>query len=108
MPVGIENKQEVSADPKKDVEVKDIQSIYTTGNVEEDKRLTEYMGRVQRRLEDSRIVRNSTHVEWNNKGYIQKYEERQKISHTFLEPKKNDDDVLISSTTLLAQKLHPE
>ena len=65
----------------------------------------EYIKHLQQRLEMAYRIKNTTHPEWNNKNYYQVYEENQKIAHTHhLAPKKNEDDVVVSSGTI-EQKL---
>jgi len=56
---------------------------------------------LQVRLENTWRTYTTIHPEFNQKTYYQVYEENQKIANTHhLEPKKNEDDVVISSGTI--------
>jgi hypothetical protein len=63
-----------------------------------------YLTFLQRRLEDSKQMKNTPLPEFNNKTYYQDFEENVKIAHTKLPKKENDDDVIISAGTV-EQKL---
>lgn len=76
---------------------KEATRLYT----EKDK---DYLGFLQTRLEKARRMRDQIHPEFKNKTYAQYYDENEKIANTFLPPKKNDDDVVISAGTI-EQKL---
>jgi hypothetical protein len=67
---------------------------------EEDK---EYLGFVQSRLESAKIQKNQVWPEYNGKNYYQIYTENERIANTMLEPKKNDDDVIVSAGTVEAK-----
>jgi len=83
------NPLDVPVDPN----LKSINEIYSI----EDK---EYFTFIQSRLENSKQQKNASWAEYNNKTYYQIYEENEKISNTFLEPKKNEDDVVVSAGTV--------
>lgn len=60
----------------------------------------DYLSFLQGRLERAKNIRNQPHPEFNDKTYIQYYENNEKIANTKLEPKKNDDDVIVSAGTI--------
>lgn len=65
----------------------------------------EYIAFLQKRLEDAKTLREQPYPEFNNKTYIQYYDENEKIANTnHLDPKKNPDDVVVSAGTV-EQKL---
>lgn len=76
------------------------QSVPVTLYTPEDK---QYLSYLQTRLERAKRQRDIPHPEFNNKTYGQYYEENLKIANTFLEAKKSDDDVVISSGTVEAK-----
>lgn len=67
--------------------------IYT----EEDR---QYLSFLQTRLAIGRDQKTVPYPEFNNLNYYQFYEENEKISNTYLEPRKNDDDVIVSAGTV--------
>jgi len=84
-------------DPKKE-QVKPIAAIYS----DEDK---EYLSFLQNRLLRAKRQKDQPQPEWNNKTYYMYFEENEKIANTnHLDPKKNDDDVVVSAGTI-EQKL---
>lgn len=60
----------------------------------------EYLSFLQTRLALGRDQKLIPYPEFNNLGYYQYYEENEKISNTYLEAKKNDDDVIVSAGTI--------
>lgn len=62
-----------------------------------------YLTFLQDRLTKAKTVRNSPLADYNNKTYLQIYEEDEKIANTFLEEKKNKDDVIVSAGTVEAK-----
>lgn len=68
-------------------------AIYT----ETDKK---YLNYLQLRLEKARRNNDQAFEEFNGKTRLQYYEENEKIANTKLEPKKNEDDVVISAGTV--------
>lgn len=65
----------------------------------------EYLGFLQNRLMRAKRQKDQPQPEFNNKTYYQYYEENEKIANTHhLDPKKNDDDVVVSAGTI-EQKL---
>ena len=64
-----------------------------------------YINFVQKRLEDAKFARQQPQPRFNNKTYLQYFEENEKIANTHhLDPKKNQDDVVVSAGTV-EQKL---
>lgn len=62
-----------------------------------------YLGFFENRLTRARDTRDRMWPEFTDKSYLQYYEENEKISNTYLEGKKNKDDVKISSGTIEAK-----
>lgn len=60
----------------------------------------DYLSFLQNRLEHAKRQRWTTYPEYNNKSYIQVYEEDEKVANTYLPGKKNDDDVIVSAGTV--------
>ncbi len=61
----------------------------------------EYLTHLQGRLESAYRVKSTIHPEFNNLTYYQRYENNLKVANTHhLDPKKNDDDVVVSSGTI--------
>lgn len=60
----------------------------------------DYLNFLQNRLEAGKRQRWVTYPEFNNKSYIQVYDEDEKISNTYLPARKNDDDVIVSAGTV--------
>lgn len=60
----------------------------------------EYLSYLQVRLERAKMARNQPYPEFNNKTYIQIYDENEKIANTYLPEKKNEDDVIVSAGTV--------
>jgi len=63
----------------------------------------DYASFVQSRLENGKRQKNQVYPEYNNKNYYQIYNENERIANTMLEPKKNDDDVIVSAGTIEAK-----
>ena len=80
-------------DAKVDVNLKPFVEIYSP----EDK---DYLSFLQYRLEVAKRQKDQPYPEFNGKTYYQIYEENEKIANTNLEPKKNDDDVIVSAGTI--------
>ena len=59
-----------------------------------------YLGFLQQRLEKSRMQKQQQWPELNQRTLTEYYEENEKLANTFLEPKKEKDDVIISAGTL--------
>lgn len=59
-----------------------------------------YISFLQQRLEDSKNQKDQPYPEFNNKTYYEYYEENEKIANSFIEEKKNKDDVIINSGTI--------
>lgn len=59
-----------------------------------------YLSFLQTRLQTGRDQKLIPYPEFNNLGYYQWYEQNEKISNTYLEGKKNDDDVIVSAGTV--------
>lgn len=70
-----------------------VEGIYT-----EEQR--DYLNFLQTRLEHAKRQRWMTYPEYNNKSYIQVYDEDEKIANTNLPARKNDDDVIVSAGTV--------
>lgn len=65
----------------------------------------DYLNYLQQRLQYAREQHNQPWPQFNNRTLYQYYEENQKLANTnHLEPKKNEDDVVVSSGTI-EQKL---
>lgn len=60
----------------------------------------EYLSFLQIRLALGRDQKLISYPEFNNLDYYHYYEENEKISNTYLEGKKNDDDVIVSAGTV--------
>lgn len=65
-----------------------------------DEKEREYLSFLQNRLHLGRDQKLIQYPEFNNLGYYQFYEANEKISNTYLEGKKNDDDVIVSAGTV--------
>jgi len=64
-----------------------------------------YLNFLQLRLQDAKRQKDQTYPEWSNKTAYQYYEQNEIIANTLhVTPKKNEDDVIISSGTI-EQKL---
>ncbi len=75
----------------------DVNKLYD----EKDK---EYLSFLQARLESAKKTMDSSFPELNNKTRYQYYEENEKIANTnHLDPKKNEDDVIVSAGTIEAK-----
>jgi hypothetical protein len=61
---------------------------------------TEYQSYLEKRLEKAKEVRDRQWAEFSDKTYLQYFEQNEKIANTYLEPKKNDDEVKIASGTI--------
>lgn len=95
IPINIEKLATPLQNPLQKEEEKkdDLNFLYSS----EDKN---YLSFLQRRLEDSRNMKNTPLPEFNNKTYYQDFEENVKIAHTKLPEKKNEDDVILSAGTI--------
>lgn len=60
----------------------------------------EYLSFLQTRLQTGRDQKLIPYPEFNNLGYYQWYEQNEKVSNTYLEGRKNDDDVIVSAGTI--------
>jgi len=60
----------------------------------------QYQSFLETRLTTAQAMRDRNWPEFSNKTYLQQYEANEKISNTYLEPKKNEDDVIIASGTI--------
>ncbi len=60
----------------------------------------QYYDYLTKRLKNAQEVRDRQWPEFSNKTYLQHYQENEKISNTYLEPKQNPDDVQISTGTI--------
>jgi len=63
-----------------------------------------YIGGIVVRLRDAKMNRDQKHPEFNNKNYIEQYNENERIANTYLPGKKFDGDIDIASGTV-EQKL---
>ena len=63
----------------------------------------QYQTYLQTRLTRAQEVRDRAWAEFSNKTYLKYYEDNEKIANTYLEPKKNDEDVQLSSGTIEAK-----
>lgn len=59
-----------------------------------------YLSFLQVRLQNARDQKMAPMPEFNGRNYYQWYEENEKIANTYIEAKKNDDDVIINSGTV--------
>lgn len=69
----------------------------TTIYTEEDR---VYLTYLQNRLENARRQKINPYPEFGGKTYYQIYNENEKIANTVLDPKKNEDDVIVSAGTV--------
>lgn len=60
----------------------------------------DYQSYLERRLRDAKEVRDRVWPEFQNKTYLQYYEQNEKIANTFIEATMNEGDPMISSGTL--------
>ena len=61
----------------------------------------DYLKHLQTRLFNAKQQKDQLYPEWNNKNYYTIFDEDEKIANTnHLEPKKNEDDVIISAGTI--------
>lgn len=65
-----------------------------------DEKDRQYLSFLQNRLQIGRDQKLIPYPEFNNVSYYQYYEQNEKIANTFLEGKKNDDDVIVSAGTV--------
>jgi hypothetical protein len=80
-------------DPKKEKGL-EVNAIY-------DDKDREYLGYLQNRLMKAKRQKDQPQPELNNKTIYQYFEENEKIANTHhLDPKKNDDDVVVSAGTI--------
>ena len=63
----------------------------------------QYQSFLEQRLVRAQELRDRSWAEFTDKTYLQYYEQNEKISNTYLEQKKNDDDVKIASGTIEAK-----
>lgn len=63
----------------------------------------EYQSFLEKRLRNAQELRDRSWPEFSNKTYLQFYEQNEKISNTYLESKKNPEDVQIASGTIEAK-----
>lgn len=75
----------------------------TMPQMSDDERLN--LAAIQTRLFRAQQTRDTKHREFNNKTFIENYEENERIANTFVEGKKFDGDVMIASGTV-EQKLY--
>jgi len=89
------NKQQPAnpLDEKQKDPTKDIEKIY-------DVKDKEYIAFVQSRLENAKRQKEQWYPDTNGKTFYQIYDENEKIANTNLDPKKNDDDVIVSAGTI--------
>jgi hypothetical protein len=59
-----------------------------------------YQSMLETRLKDAQTTRDRLWPEFNDKSYLTYYEENEKISNTYVEAKRNDDDVKLASGTI--------
>ncbi len=88
-----ENKTENPLDVKQTPPTKAVTEIY-------DAKDQDYLTFIQTRLESAKKQKEYPYPEFGGKTYYQIYEENEKIANTDLEPKKNDDDVIVSAGTV--------
>lgn len=65
-----------------------------------DEKDRDYLSFLQNRLHVGRDQKLIPYPEFNNVGYYQYYEANEKLANTYLEGKKNDDDVIVSAGTV--------
>lgn len=63
----------------------------------------QYKSFLEQRLKHSQETRDRSWPEFTDKTYLKYYEENEKIANTYLEAKKNEDDVKIASGTIEAK-----
>lgn len=63
----------------------------------------QYQTYLEKRLTRAQEVRDRTWAEFSDKTYLQYFEQNEKIANTYLEAKKNDEDVKLSSGTIEAK-----
>lgn len=63
----------------------------------------QYQSFLEKRLRYAQETRDRKWPEFTDKTYLQFYEENEKISNTYIEAKKNDDDVKLASGTIEAK-----
>lgn len=59
-----------------------------------------YTSYLQQRLENAKRQKTNPYPEWGGKTHAEIYNENEKIANTVLDPKKNDDDVIVSAGTV--------
>lgn len=62
-----------------------------------------YQDFLEKRLTYAQVTRDRSWPEFTDKTYLKYYEENEKIANTYLEAKKNEDDVKIASGTIEAK-----
>lgn len=68
-----------------------------------DEKDMQYQSYLEIRLARAQEARDRLWPEFTDKTYLKYYEENEKIANTYLEPKKNEDDVKIASGTIEAK-----
>lgn len=90
----------VNADPTKGL----VYKAHPKAMTDEDQKLTveqaQYQSYLEIRMTRAQKLRDRNWPEFSNKTYLQQYQDNEKISITYLEPKKNEDDVQIASGTI--------
>lgn len=70
---------------------------------EYDEKDKQYLTFLQRRIESAKEQRDRTFAEFSNLSYMQQFERNEKSAHTFIEPKQNQDDPILSMGTIEAK-----
>lgn len=62
-----------------------------------------YKGFLEQRIARAQEIRDRSWPEFSRKSYLQKYQQNEKIAMTYLEPKTNEDDVIVASGAIEAK-----
>lgn len=65
----------------------------------------QYHGAILARLTEAKLIRDGAHPEFNNRTFIENFQENERLANTFIEKKVMDDNIVIASGTV-EQKLY--
>lgn len=90
VPVNPEDAKKVKGAPKQE----------TTNELVLNDPQVQYLSFLEQRLRDAQEKRDRVWPEFNNKSYLEYYQDNEKIANTYPEPVKNDDEEKLSSGTI--------
>lgn len=92
--------QSPSGNPLDEKKIKDGPNLETQNDPKMDDTQTQYQSFLEIRMTRAQEVRDRMWPEFSNKTYLLQFQDNEKIAMTYLEPKKNEDDVMIASGTI--------